>query len=67
MLRKMYDRAKKILVRGEAASMAEYAILLALITVALVVTITAFGDSIKNAFTNATNTMNTTATGGSGS
>ncbi len=63
MLRKIYDRSKKLFVRQEAASMAEYALLLALITVALVGVITLFGNAISNAFTTATNTM----TGASGS
>ncbi len=58
MLRKIYDRSKKLFVRKEAASMAEYALLLALITVALVGVITLFGDAIKTAFTTATTTMN---------
>ena len=41
----------------EGASMAEYALLLGLITVAVATVITAFGSKISTAITNATNVI----------
>jgi Flp pilus assembly pilin Flp len=43
--------------REEGAAMAEYALLLALITVGLVVVVNALGTAISGAFTNATNSI----------
>ena len=42
----------------EGASMAEYALLLGLITVAIATVVTAFGSKISTVFTNATNVLN---------
>jgi Flp pilus assembly pilin Flp len=43
--------------KEEGAAMAEYALLLALITVALVIVVGALGTAISGAFTNATNAI----------
>ncbi len=42
----------------EGASMAEYALLLGLITVAIATVITAFGTKLSTVITNATNVLN---------
>ncbi len=42
----------------EGASLAEYALLLGVITVALITVITTFKDSIANIFNKTTNTLN---------
>ncbi len=42
----------------EGASLAEYALLLGVITVALITVITTFKDSISNIFGKTTNTLN---------
>lgn len=42
----------------EGASMAEYALLIGLITVALATVITAFRSSLQNSFTRASDTLN---------
>ena len=42
----------------EGASMAEYALLLGLITVAIATVVTAFGSKIGTVVTNATNVLN---------
>lgn len=42
----------------EGASMAEYALLVGLITVAVATVITAFRTSLSNSFTQASNTLN---------
>jgi pilus assembly protein Flp/PilA len=42
----------------EGASLAEYALLLGVITVALILVITQFRDAIANIFTRTTNTLN---------
>lgn len=46
----------------EGASLAEYALLLGVITVALITVITTFRTSIANIFTNTTNTLNSAGT-----
>ena len=47
----------------EGASMAEYALLLGVITVALITVITTFRNSIAAIFSTTTNTLNTANTG----
>lgn len=48
---------KQFIKDEEGASMAEYALLLGLITVALVTVITAFGTKLSGAFTKATSVI----------
>ena len=48
---------KQFLIDEEGASMAEYALLLGLITVALVTVISAFGTKLSGAFTKATSVI----------
>ena len=45
---------KQFLIDEEGASMAEYALLLGLITVSIITVITAFGTKLSGAFTTAT-------------
>lgn len=54
---KLYARIKQLLKKEEGASLAEYALLLFLITAALVTIITAFGTQIGTVFTNATTAL----------
>ena len=46
----------------EGASLAEYALLLGVITVALITVVTSFRNSISNIFQRTTNTLNTVGT-----
>jgi pilus assembly protein Flp/PilA len=46
----------------EGASLAEYALLLGVITVALITVLTTFRTSIANLFTRTTNTLNSAGT-----
>ena len=51
------ETLKHLIKDEEGASMAEYALLLGLITVAIATVITAFGARIAAIFTNATNVL----------
>jgi pilus assembly protein Flp/PilA len=66
MASKIYGKVKNFLLRKQqGASMGEYAVLLAIVTIALVGVITAFSGAISGVFTSATSTMNTAAGSGS--
>jgi Flp pilus assembly pilin Flp len=63
MKQNLFNKVKKLLSRrDEGASMVEYALLLALITVALVGVITTMGASIGGLFTGAGTALNQAAT-----
>jgi pilus assembly protein Flp/PilA len=57
-MRTFSDMARRFLREDEGASLAEYALLLGVITVALITVVTQFKDSISNIFTKTTNTLN---------
>lgn len=52
----------RFLREDDGASLAEYALLLGVITVALITVVTQFKDSIANIFTKTTNTLNSVGT-----
>ena len=52
------NNLRRFICEEEGASMAEYALLLGVITVALITVITQFRDSISNIFSKTTNTLN---------
>lgn len=54
----MLNVIRQFVKEEEGLAAAEYAILLTLIAVALVAAVTAFRTAISNAFTTATNTLN---------
>jgi pilus assembly protein Flp/PilA len=57
-------RARKFFTcKEEGASMGEYAVLLAIVTVALIATIKLYGTAIKGLFTTATSDINSSSTG----
>ncbi len=57
-MRKLTNVARRFLREDEGASLAEYALLLGVITVALITVVTQFKDSISNIFSKTTNTLN---------
>lgn len=57
----MFGTIRRLLVEEEGASLAEYALLLGLITVAMVSVISLFKDSIATIFTRTTNTLNSSS------
>ena len=57
-MRKLTNTARRFLREDEGASLAEYALLLGVITVALITVVTQFKDSIANIFGKTTNTLN---------
>lgn len=57
-MRKLTNISRRFLREDDGASMAEYALLLGVITVALITVITQFRDSISNIFSRTTNTLN---------
>jgi pilus assembly protein Flp/PilA len=58
----MMEKIKRFLKDEEGASMAEYAILIALVTLFLVGLITLFRDAIGNVFTAVTGALNSATT-----
>jgi Flp pilus assembly pilin Flp len=54
---RLFKKFKKLVTREEGVSMAEYALLLALIAISLVLAIIAFRNEISNTFNSATNRM----------
>lgn len=56
-MKKCYALIQRLLNKEEGASLAEYALLLFLITAALITIITAFGTQIGTVFTNATTAL----------
>jgi Flp pilus assembly pilin Flp len=64
MVQKLYNAAKKIVTGKAGASMREYAILLAVVTIALLAVIQAYSGAISGAFTSAQTTMHNAASGG---
>jgi pilus assembly protein Flp/PilA len=68
MMQKMYNAAKKLVTGKAGASMGEYAILLAVVTIALLGVIQAYSGAISGVFTSARTTMqNASSAGGTGS
>lgn len=57
-MRNFSNTARRFLREDEGASLAEYALLLGVITVALITVVTQFKDSISNIFSKTTNTLN---------
>lgn len=57
-MRMITNTALRFLREEEGASLAEYALLLGVIAVALITVITQFKDSISNIFNKTTNTLN---------
>ncbi|WP_309673290.1 Flp family type IVb pilin [Gemmatimonas sp.] len=57
-MRKLTNVARRFLREEEGASLAEYALLLGVIAVALITVVTQFKDSISNIFSKTTNTLN---------
>lgn len=57
-MRMLTNTARRFLREEEGASLAEYALLLGVIAVALITVITQFKDSISNIFNKTTNTLN---------
>jgi len=57
-MRKLTNTARRFLREDEGASLAEYALLLGVITVALITVIMQFKDSIANIFGRTTNALN---------
>jgi Flp pilus assembly pilin Flp len=59
----LYAKARKFVTgKEEGASMGEYAVLLAIVTVALIVTIQNYGGAIKTLFTTAKTDISTAGT-----
>jgi len=57
MVRKLFARTKQFLAKDQGASLAEYALLLFLVTAALVGIVTAFGTRIGTVISNATTSL----------
>ena len=57
-MRTLTNTTRRFLREDDGASLAEYALLLGVITVALITVITQFRDSISNIFNKTTNTLN---------
>lgn len=58
MMSTVKNNLRRFLCEDEGASMAEYALLLGVITVALITVITTFRNSISNIFSRTTTTLN---------
>jgi pilus assembly protein Flp/PilA len=58
IMKKLTTAMRKFVRDEEGASMAEYALLLGVITVALITVITLFRNAISNIFTRTTGTLN---------
>ena len=57
----MFATIRRLLIEEEGASLAEYALLLGLITVAIVSVLSFFKESIATIFTRTTNTLNSSS------
>jgi Flp pilus assembly pilin Flp len=64
---RLFKKLKQLLHREEGVSMAEYALLLALIAISLTIAIIAFRNEISNTFNSATNLMQNANNQASGS
>jgi pilus assembly protein Flp/PilA len=58
MMSTVKNNLRRFVREEEGASLAEYALLLGVITVALITVITSFRNSISNIFSKTTNTLN---------
>ena len=62
MMSTVKNTLRRFVREEEGASLAEYALLLGVITVALITVITSFRNSISNIFQKTTNTLNSAGT-----